>query len=163
MPRSCLDVPHYQQVADHTCLPACVRMVLAYHGLEKSEEDLADLLDTDFTGTPAARVHCLEGLGFLTVLHEACWEDLQRYVGMGLPCIALVYTIHFPHYAAHPGGNHTVVVAGIGRDTVLIHDPLQPSGPVAIPRASFEAAWEARRNRLIVIARVQTSPVTKHA
>jgi ABC-type bacteriocin/lantibiotic exporter with double-glycine peptidase domain len=67
-------------------------MVLAYHGVEKSEEELADLLETDFTGTAAARVHRLARYGFLTVLYEATWEDLQRYLEMRLPCIALVYT-----------------------------------------------------------------------
>lgn len=133
MPERFLNVPHHPQAADHTCLPACLRMVLAYHGMEKSEEELADLLETDFTGTAAARVHRLARYGFLTVLYEATWEDLQRYLEMGLPCIALVYTIHFAYYPVHQGGHHTIVVVGLDESTVSLHDPLQPTGPVAVP------------------------------
>ena len=36
-----LDVPHYLQSDDSTCGPASLRMVMAYYGLQVSEEDLA--------------------------------------------------------------------------------------------------------------------------
>lgn len=36
-----IPVPHFQQETAHTCLPACVRMVLAFLGDEQSEKELA--------------------------------------------------------------------------------------------------------------------------
>ena len=37
MPDDWLPVPHYKQSADGQCLPACVRMVLAYLGRDLTE------------------------------------------------------------------------------------------------------------------------------
>jgi ABC-type bacteriocin/lantibiotic exporter with double-glycine peptidase domain len=129
-------------------------MVLAYHGVEKSEEELSELLETDFTGTVAGHVHRVTQFGFLTVLHQATWEDLRHYLEIGLPCITLVYTIHFPH-PVDRAGRHAVVVVGLDEETVYLHDPLEDSGPTAVPRVSFDAAWQARRYRLILIVPLQ--------
>lgn len=42
-----LAVPHFRQEHPHTCLPACVRMALAYWGKEYSEEELAQVFGTE--------------------------------------------------------------------------------------------------------------------
>ena len=33
-----LSVPHIQQIEDGYCLPACVEMVLAFYGIQRSHE-----------------------------------------------------------------------------------------------------------------------------
>ena len=35
-----MNVPHFQQELDYSCLPACVRMVLAYYGDQRPEPEL---------------------------------------------------------------------------------------------------------------------------
>ena len=47
-----LPVPHFRQQLPHTCLPACVRMVLAYWGKEHSEVVVI--------GIEGERVTCLD-------------------------------------------------------------------------------------------------------
>ena len=41
-----LAVPSFAQSQPHTCLPACVRMILAYHGYEHAESDLTKAFKT---------------------------------------------------------------------------------------------------------------------
>ena len=41
-----IPVPHFQQETPHTCLPACVRMVLSYLGDEQTERQLASAFQT---------------------------------------------------------------------------------------------------------------------
>ena len=46
MPSNLLNVPHFQQELEYSCVAACVRMVLAHFGDLRSEADLRALLDT---------------------------------------------------------------------------------------------------------------------
>ncbi|RMF26161.1 MAG: hypothetical protein D6759_20150 [Chloroflexi bacterium] len=50
-----LPIPHFQQSTDGYCLPACVRMVLAYLQIERSEAEISHLLGTQTFGTPEHR------------------------------------------------------------------------------------------------------------
>jgi ABC-type bacteriocin/lantibiotic exporter with double-glycine peptidase domain len=56
MPNSWLNVPHFQQEFDYSCVAACVRMVLAHYGDLRSEAELRELLDTQATGTRAGNI-----------------------------------------------------------------------------------------------------------
>ena len=51
-----MNVPHIQQEREYSCLPACVRMVLAFYGEHYSEGELRRLLKTRVTGTSPASV-----------------------------------------------------------------------------------------------------------
>jgi hypothetical protein len=53
MPSSWLNVPHFRQELEYSCVPACVRMVLAHYGDIRTEADLRLLLDTEPTGARA--------------------------------------------------------------------------------------------------------------
>ena len=64
MPSSWLNVPHYQQELEYSCVAACVRMVLAHHGDLRTEAELRGLLDTQPTGTRAGNLMRLSGPGF---------------------------------------------------------------------------------------------------
>lgn len=158
MPKPYLELPHKAQTADYTCLPACVRMVMACQGIELSEAEVASLLGTDEFGTAAPSVHAVSRHGFLSVLYRGTWADLARHLAVGIPCIALLYTIHLPYCAVNRAGRHAVVVVGFDEQSVWIHDPSLRAGPTEVPRASFEAAWEARGYRLIVLARLAGVP-----
>src|SRR5947208_8084374 len=70
MPSSWLNVPHFQQEHEYSCVAACVRRVLAHFGESRTEAELRSLLDTQPTGTRAGNVMRLSGTlghGLLTV------------------------------------------------------------------------------------------------
>ena len=51
-----MHVSHHKQELPYSCLPACVRMVLAFYGLQRSESELRALLKTRPGGTSPAHV-----------------------------------------------------------------------------------------------------------
>ena len=51
-----LSLPHFQQSDPGYCLPVCVRMVLAYLGLERSEAEVNRMLGAREFGTPSFAV-----------------------------------------------------------------------------------------------------------
>ena len=61
MPSRWLNVPHFQQEHEYSCVAACVRMVLAHYGDIRTEAELRDLLDTQPTGTRAGNLMRLSG------------------------------------------------------------------------------------------------------
>ena len=118
-----LPVPHFQQATSYTCIPACVRMVLAYHGKQYSEQELAFALQTiPLVGTlPENVAPLLEDWG-----HNVRWfehgtiEQLTKLLAQNLP------TIIFVRSADLPGGGsglHALVVIGIEYRSVILLDP----------------------------------------
>jgi hypothetical protein len=43
------------------------------------------------------------------------------------------------------------VVAGLTNDTVLVHDPVLPDGPIELPWEDFCNAWQYSRQMMAVI------------
>lgn len=57
--------PLYLQETDYSCAPACLRMVLAAAGIEKSEEELRVASNCDIDGTlPSEIVKTAKSFGF---------------------------------------------------------------------------------------------------
>jgi ABC-type bacteriocin/lantibiotic exporter with double-glycine peptidase domain len=56
MPSSWLNVPHFQQEFEYSCVTACVRMVLGHYGDVRTEAELRQLLETQPTGTRVGNV-----------------------------------------------------------------------------------------------------------
>lgn len=67
-----LAVPHFRQSSPETCLPACVRMVLAYREKEHSEPELAEALGTvrGLGTNPEGAIKGLESLGYHALWFE---------------------------------------------------------------------------------------------
>jgi ABC-type bacteriocin/lantibiotic exporter with double-glycine peptidase domain len=107
-----MNVPHFKQQLDYSCLPACVRMVLAYYGDQRPEPELRRLLKTRVTGTSPANVMLrLPDIGYEAVVVEASRSLLRRRIAAGEPCIAHVWTSPLPHW--DEGVVHAVVVADV--------------------------------------------------
>ena len=75
MPDSWLPVPHYKQEHPHSCLQACVRMVLAYLGRTVSESALNRLFEAEGFGVPGHRLRRLARWGY-RVRYESGTEDM---------------------------------------------------------------------------------------
>jgi len=59
-----LEIPHYHQEFESSCLAACARMILKYWGKNFSEKDLRKLLKTKPTGTSPINIYNISSLGF---------------------------------------------------------------------------------------------------
>ncbi len=72
--RSCLmpgKPPFYPQERDYSCVPACLRMVLAYNGIYESEDDLVYACCSRPDGTAASDlVEAAKGFGFAKTSRE---------------------------------------------------------------------------------------------
>src|SRR3712207_4617475 len=90
MPTGWLNVTHYKQEFNYSCVAACVRMVLAYHGLNLSEAELRTLLDTRPTGTRARNLLAVVSLGFDVRLGTSNLARLRDALDAGLPPIVFI-------------------------------------------------------------------------
>ncbi len=110
MPIVLLPVPHFEQSDDGYCLPACVRMVLAYQGQQLSEQELVESLGTQPFGTPISRVTELQNNQRLVEFRSFSEAELKHYLSRGLPLIARVWTGMLTYWPEETF--HVVVVIG---------------------------------------------------
>ncbi len=145
-----MHVPHFEQELSYSCLPACVRMVLAYWGYETSEKNLRILFKTRPAGTsPVKLLLQLPSLGFNATIHTASQTILRQYLEAGFPCIVHVDTEFLPHWSE--GVIHAVIITGIDNEAVSLHDPSIADGPMTVPLPNFLSAWASTDYLLIVI------------
>lgn len=139
MPDVLLPVPHFEQGRDGYCLPACVQMVLAYLGHEKTEAELVQLLKSKSFGTPISNVSRLRGLGLQITLGAFDRAWLQSQLQVGNAVIARVWTAMLTTWIVET--SHVVVVVGFDDLFVYFNDPAFTSAPQVVTWDSFLAAW----------------------
>lgn len=145
-----MNVPHFQQEREYSCLAACVRMVLAFYGDNRSEDDLRRLLKTRVTGTSPANVMLnLPGIGFVALVFDGFQTILRQRISEGTPCIVHLWTDPLPHW--QDAVVHAVVVTDIAADTVVLNDPVQTTPATPVPLDAFLQAWAATDHTLILI------------
>lgn len=145
-----MHVPHHEQELDYSCLAACVRMVLAFHGSERTEAELRGLLKTRSGGTsPANVMFRLPDLGFDAHVQTGSQAILRENLAAGYPCIVHVWTAPLPHWDEEV--IHALVVVDLTEDIALVHDPALATGPTAIPLDAFLRAWAATDYLILVI------------
>ena len=114
-----LGVPLYQQVGEHNCGPACIRMTLKKFGITKTEDEIACRSCTDTTGTYVYRVvdtlNYYLGSGYA---YYGTWEydfsaKMVDSIKAGYPVICHVAPGVLPNYEnQHVPDGHYVVVKG---------------------------------------------------
>jgi len=137
-----LDVPLLRQEHPWTCLPACIRMVLAYRGRLIEEAEIAAACSTTpFRGTqPERAVEGVQRLG-----HHALWFEnadlsrLQDLIEHDWPVIVFLRARDLPGGGR---GLHGVVVVGLGDEGATVVDP-QSNSRYTVARKSFLSAWQA--------------------
>src|SRR5258708_31127043 len=92
MPDAWLNVPHFQQELEYSCVAACVRMVLAHYGDSRTEAELRLLLDTQPTGTRAGNVMRLSGAAFEVYLRPSNLVELQKVLAANQPPLVFLKT-----------------------------------------------------------------------
>jgi ABC-type bacteriocin/lantibiotic exporter with double-glycine peptidase domain len=139
--------PFYKQETPYSCVPACIRMVLASFGRELSEAALCVLCDCTSFGTEALNaVDAVRQLSFAgTGKHTLSIDELTAQVRQGLYPIVFVNTLPIDGIT----GGHALVVVGIDQTAVAVYDPLH--GERHLPRATFESAWAMMHNLTLLI------------
>lgn len=145
-----MNVPHFEQELSYSCLPACVRMVLAFWGHETSAKNLRILFKTRPAGTsPVKLLLQLPSLGFNATIHTASQSLLRQYLEAGFPCITHVDTEFLPHWSE--GVIHAVVITAVDNESVTLNDPSVTHGPLTVPLPNFLRAWASTDYLLVVI------------
>lgn len=135
-----LGVPHYRQESPDACLPACVRMVLAYRGRKHSEQELMHALGTvrGLGTNPESAISGLESMGYRALWFEnATLERLSDLLSHDWPVIVFLRAADLPHGRA---GLHAVVLVQIDDEQVICLDP-NLDQPLTLDLPSILRAW----------------------
>lgn len=139
-----------RQEQPHTCLPACVRIVLDYWGHPHREDELAQAFHSvPIWGTlPGDVIAGLELLGYRGLWFEnAGLERLLALLEQGWPVIVFLRAADLPHGRA---GLHAVVVAALERGSVHCVDPAL-GAETHLPLDEFLHAWSFLDNQGLVV------------
>src|SRR5262249_3905876 len=121
MPSSWLNVPHFQQEFEYSCVAACIRMVLAHYGDHRSEAEVRSLLDTQPTGTRAGNVMRLSGAAFEVYVRPSNLVEFQKVLTNNQTPIVFLQTGSLEYWSMDIF--HTVVLIGLDAATAALHDP----------------------------------------
>ena len=148
-----LKIPHYEQELNNSCLPACVRMILAYFGIEKSEQSVRILLKTKPAGTNPINLSNLKNWDINAILSFSNLDQLQNYILQEHPAIALLWTGILSYWDSNKYLDylHAVVVVGYDKENILINDPSFLDNPKTISISEFLEAWSYSQQMLILI------------
>jgi len=141
--------PFYRQETPDSCVPACLRMVLAGLGVDLSEAELRGRCDCSIFGTEALQaVKASRDLGF-----DGTWKEnlaiaqLQEVVERKVFPIVYVNLMPIDQVRAI----HAVVVVGMDESSAMVLDPLV--GERLLSRAMFEAAFQLTNGLTIVVTK----------
>lgn len=125
---SLLPVQPFQETLHASmCGPASLKMVLAYYGIEKTEQELAELTKTHpDLGTSDVNIKkAAESLGFkVEIKNDSTFEDIQGWLDKKVPVIVNWFTrgrIDYPESDVPDG--HLSVVVGLADEFIYLQDP----------------------------------------
>jgi ABC-type bacteriocin/lantibiotic exporter with double-glycine peptidase domain len=139
MPSGWLNAPHFKQEFNYSCMAACARTVLAYHGQHLTEAELRQLLGTRPDGTPARNVLALTSLGFDVQLNFSNLAQLRDALAAGLLPIVFLDTGPLDYWQTDCA--HVAVVVGINDTSVYLNDPFMDTAPQQTSLTGFLQAW----------------------
>lgn len=148
MPSVLLPAPLYSQSRDGFCLPACARMILAYWGDSRPEDEVAALLGTRPYGTPITKVARLITWGYDVAVVNLSPPALMALLNDGVPAIVRVWTPMLGYWAVD--APHVVVAVGYDEQSVWLNDPAFAEAVHAVNWDAFLTAW-AEFDELAVI------------
>jgi len=134
-----LNVTHFKQNKQYTCVPACVRMILDYLGFDLDEERISEILSTTPRGTKAINITRLQDIGVDVVLRSASLFDLRNLLREKVPCIVFLWTGNLEYWDMVCW--HAVVIVGLEEDAIYINDPFFSDAPKKVVIDSFLEAW----------------------
>ncbi len=138
-------VPHYRQLNDGYCLPACVQMVLAYWNIERRQQALARQLHMiPDAGTPASHIRLLSSDVLQVTYREGTLTDLRRALMQSAPPILLVHTGELPYWNVATA--HAVVLLEPTDNSAMLNDPGVDEAPIEVRLGDLQLAWDRMAN-----------------
>lgn len=140
-----LDIKPFQETLHAgMCGPASLKMVLGYHGVEKTEEEVAKECGRDSgLGTDDISIKsAAESYGFkVEIQNEASFEDIQFWLDKKVPIIVNWFTRGRADYddSEVPDGHYSVVV-GLDKDSIYLQDP-EIGKMRTLARSDFMRVW----------------------
>lgn len=127
--------PFFPQQTNYSCAVACLRMVLAAFGIERTEEELYLICDCGTEGADALKlVDAARQLGFAgTRKYNLTIDELAAELAQGKHPIVYVQTLLTGAPAAT---KHAFVVINISQQAVTVLDPWE--GERKIPAAQLQ-------------------------
>lgn len=158
-----LKVPYFKQNRDYTCGPACLRMVLAYYGIQQDEVTLTMLCGTDVSGTALEDIANV-ARRFKLSAERSRLENLteaQGWLARGIPFIADVDAVSLYEQEDPVPAGHLVVVIQVD-EQVIFHDP-ERGAIQKVERKNFDAAWQKYRRGAVLIWQATSKNPVKRA
>jgi len=119
--------PFQETLQGGYCGPASLKMVLAYYGVDKDEEEIAVKCgrDPDLGTDDESIKKTAESYGFkVEIQNEASFDDIRRWLDKKVPVIVNWFT------RGHSDGNDSVVpdghysvVVGLDEENIYLQDP----------------------------------------
>ncbi len=139
--------PFFPQETDYSCAVACLRMVLAFYGIERTEEELRAACDCSWEGVQAFRlVEAARQFGLAgTRKYNLSFGELLAQLAAGKYPIVFVRT--YLENSLLPT-QHTFVVFAANHTSLAVLDPWQ--GERELAAAQFEREWRQMRGLTIL-------------
>ncbi len=123
-----LDIKPFQETLNAgMCGPASLKIVLSFYGVDKTEQELARLCNTDENlGTDDVSIKkAAESLGFkVEIENESGYENIESWMEKGVPVIVDWFTRGRSDYSDSevPDGHYSVVY-GLDDKYIYLQDP----------------------------------------
>lgn len=146
--------PIFVQERANSCLAACLRMVLAARGVNRTEAELCAMIQRNprrgaLTTDVVAAAHAL---GFTASYevgpHQTTLTDLRDLLAHGVYPIVAVELLYDPQWLRP--AQHALVVTEVTSQRVRVHDPWKGQAR-SFSRTTFERMWGAQDHHTIVI------------
>lgn len=143
-------LPLFAQEHSTGCVAACVRMVMADLGLSLTESEIR--LRCGHSGLGMRLNQIAAGLTDFPVkieyhtnwslddIADAIRQSIFPIVGVDLRYIEGLFAFH------------SIVVANVTKEQIVVHDPLHPQSSRVIGSQTFEEAWESADSECLVIS-----------
>lgn len=126
------------------CGAASLLIVLKYYGVEKSEQELASMLDIDSKlGTDSMSIkRVVENLGLkVEIKNECTFEDIEKWLDRKIPMIVDWFSHGRTDYSdSEMADGHYSVVAGLDKEYIYLQDP-EIGGIRRMKREDFMGVW----------------------
>lgn len=114
-----LSLPFVRQANDYFCGPATLAMIFASAGLSRSQQQIAQLLQTrpDYGTRRGAIVRVARSAGFhVKAWRNASLDQLKKCLSRGIPVL-----VNYRETEENIG--HFAIVTGFEKGRILLHDP----------------------------------------
>lgn len=140
-----LEVKSFQETLNAgMCGPASLKIVLDYYGVEKSEQELAQLCGTkEDLGTDDQSIKkAAEDLDFkVEIKNNSSFDDIEKWLDKEVPVIVNWFTRGRTDYADEDvADGHYSVVCGLDDENIYLQDP-ETGGMRKMDKEDFMTVW----------------------